>query len=316
MGAGGGKRLAACVGRCEDDPVKMHADQADVTAGVVAGLVASQFPQWRDLPVQAMTSHGTVNALFRLGEQIVLRFPLRPSLDPKLREELAREQENARRIAAHSPVPVPEPLALGEPGPGYPGPWAAYRWIPGGTATPEGAGTSVTFARDLAGFVTALHGMDTGGRRWDGRGRGGPLQDKDEYVRSALGQSGDLTDTAGVAKLWDRCLALPPREGPDVWVHTDLMPGNLLVRDGRLAAVIDVEGVCVGDPAVDLMPAWNLLAGGAREAFRSALAVDGVTWERGRGWAILQAIVALPYYVTTNPVMADTARHTLNAVLE
>jgi aminoglycoside phosphotransferase (APT) family kinase protein len=135
-------------------------------------------------------------------------------------------------------------------------------------------------------------------------------------VRSALAESGHLTGTARIGELWDRCLALPPYEGPDVWVHTDLMPGNLLVRGGRLAAVIDVETAGVGDPAVDLMPAWNLLAGRAREAYRSALGVDGVTWERGRGWAILQAIVALPYYVTTNPVMAATARRTLGAVLE
>lgn len=294
----------------------MHQGQADVTPGVVASLVASQFPQWRDLPVRAVTSHGTVNALFRLGEEIVLRFPLQPSLDPKLRDELTGEQENARRLAASSPVQVPVPLALGEPGEGYGGPWAAYRWIPGDTATPAGAGASVAFARDLAGFVTALRGMDTGGRGWDGRGRGGPLQSKDEYVRSALAESGHLTDTARIAALWDRCLALPPPDGPDVWIHADLMPGNLLVRDGRLAGVIDVETACVGDPAVDLMPVWNLLSGGAREAYRSALAADDVTWERGRGWAILQAIVALPYYVTTNPVMAGTARHTLRAVLE
>jgi aminoglycoside phosphotransferase (APT) family kinase protein len=309
-------RLAAARRRCEDDGVKMHTGQADITAGVVAGLVASQFPQWRGLRVRAVTSHGTVNALFRLGGQIVLRFPLQPSLDPGLRAELVREQENARRIAAHSPVRVPEPVALGEPGEGYPGPWAAYRWIPGDTATPEGAGSSVAFARDLARFVTALHSIGTGGRGWDGRGRGGPLRAKDEYVRSALARSGHLTDTARVAQLWDRCLALPPHGGPDVWIHADLMPGNLLVRRGRLAAVIDVEAVCAGDPAVDLMPAWNLLAGEAREAYRSALAVDEATWERGRGWAILQAIVALPYYVTTNPVMAGTARRTLGAVLE
>jgi aminoglycoside phosphotransferase (APT) family kinase protein len=292
----------------------MHTGQVDVTAGVAARLVARQFPQWRDLPVRAVISHGTVNALFRLGDGLVLRFPLRPSLDPKLRDDLIREQENARRIAAHSPVRVPEPVALGAPGPGYQGPWAVYRWIPGDTATPEGAGSSVTFARELAGFVTALRGMDTGGRGWDGQGRGGPLRDKDRYVRAALAESGHLTDTTRIGELWDRCLALPPYEGPDVWIHTDLMPGNLLVRGGRLAAVIDVETAGVGDPAVDLMPAWNLLAGPAREAYRSALGADGVTWERGRGWAILQAIVALPYYVTTNPVMAGTARHTLRSI--
>lgn len=295
--------------------MKMHADQADITAGVVAALVASQFPQWRDLRVRGVTSHGTVNALFRLGEDFVLRFPLRPSLAAGHRAELVAEQDNARRLAGCLPVPVPEPVAIGEPGEGYAGPWAVYRWIPGQTATTQDAGRSGAFARDLAAFVAALSRMGTGGRAWDGHGRGGPLHEKDQYVRSALAQSTGLTDTGGVARLWQRCLDAPPYEGPGVWIHTDLMPGNLLVRDGRLAAVIDIGEVRVGDPAVDLMPAWNLLDSGARETYRRALGAGGATWERGRGWAILQAIVALPYYVTTNPVMAGTARHTLAAVL-
>jgi aminoglycoside phosphotransferase (APT) family kinase protein len=100
-----------------------------------------------------------------------------------------------------------------------------------------------------------------------------------------------------------------------VWLHADLMPGNLLLRDGRLAAVIDWGAVAVGDPAVDLMPAWNLLPAGARDTYRRSLGVDDATWERGRGWAVVQASMALPYYVDTNPVMAATARHTLAAVL-
>jgi aminoglycoside phosphotransferase (APT) family kinase protein len=307
-------RWPAMAGSGEDDPVRMHADQVDITAGTVAGLVAAQFPQWRDQPVRAVVSHGTVNALFRLGGEIVLRFPLRPS--PGLRDELAREQGNARRVAAHVPVEVPVPLAIGEPGEGYGGPWAAYRWVKGDTASSESVGGSGGFARDLAGFVRALQRMGTGGRGWDGRSRGGPLRGRDADVRDALARSAHLTDTGRIARLWERCLAAPRHDAADVWIHADLMPGNLLVRGGRLAAVIDLESLCLGDPAVDLMPAWNLLDSRAREAYRRELGAGGALWERGRGWAIVQAIVALPYYVDTNPVMAGTARHTLNAVLE
>jgi aminoglycoside phosphotransferase (APT) family kinase protein len=295
--------------------MRMHADQVDITPGTVARLVASQFPRWRELPVRPVTSHGTVNALFRLGNEIVLRFPLRPSLDTGLRDRLSAEQERARRLAAHVPVPVPEPVGFGEPGDGYPGPWTAYRWIPGETASSENIGDPDAFARDLAGFVSALHGMDTAGRTWPGRGRGGPLRLRDESVRHALAESVTLTDTVRLAGIWVRCLEAP-HDAPDVWIHSDLMPGNLLVRDGRLAGVIDVEDVCVGDPAVDLMPAWNLMAPGPRQVYRRALGVSDPTWERGRGWAIVQAIVALPYYVDTNPVMAGTARRTLDAVLD
>lgn len=292
----------------------MHADQVDITTDVVARLIAAQFPHWRELPVRDLASHGTVNALFRLGDEFVLRFPLLPSLDAGLRAELVAEQDAARRIAAHVPVAVPEPVAFGEPGEGYAGPWTAYRWIPGETADARNIGDD--FAGDLAGFVHALRVMDTGGRSWDGRSRGGPLAEADDEVRRALAASTALTDTTGLTRAWNRCLDAPPHDGTDVWIHADLMPGNLIVRDARLAAVIDLEMACVGDPAVDLMPAWNLLTGPAREAYRRALGVDGAAWERGRGWAIVQAIMALPYYVDTNRAMATTARHTLTAVLE
>ncbi|MET8252100.1 aminoglycoside phosphotransferase family protein [Micromonospora sp. NPDC005197] len=294
----------------------MHADQVDVSADVVAALVAEQFPRWRGLPVRPLRSAGTVNALFRLGTEFVLRFPLRPSADPALRDTLRQEQEHAVLLAAHLPIAVPEPLALGAPGDGYPGWWTAYRFIPGETAQPDRIDDPDVFARDLATVVVALHGVDTGGRSWPGFGRGGPLADQDADVRAALAVSGELTDTAALAEVWDRCRDARRDDPVDVWIHADLMPGNLLVRDGRLAAVIDLELVQVGDPAVDLMPAWNLLDPGSRETYRRALGVDDATWERGRGWALAQAINALPYYVDTNPVMADIARHTLRAVLD
>lgn len=294
--------------------MRMHADQVEVAAEVVTALVAAQFPHWRSRPVRPVTSHGTVNALFRLGEDIVLRFPLRPGPDADSREALLREQADARRIAAHVSPAVPEPLAIGEPGEGYPGPWTAYRWIPGDTASADTIGDPDVFARDLAGFVDAMHRMDTGGATWNGLARGGPLHSRDDNVRRALAASVDLTDTAGLTRIWETCLEAP-RDTPDAWNHGDLMPGNLLVRAGRLAAVIDLGAVCVGDPALDLMPAWNLLPPGPRRTYRRALGVDDATWERGRGWALDQAICALPYYVDTNPVMAGTARHTLDALL-
>lgn len=119
-----------------------------------------------------------------------------------------------------------------------------------------------------------------------------------------------------LARIWQDCLEAPTHRGADVWLHADLMPGNLLVREGRLAAVIDLRAVGIGDPAVDLMPAWNLLPASARDTYRHALGADDAMWQRGRGWALAQAIGALAYYVETNPVMADTARHTLDAILD
>jgi aminoglycoside phosphotransferase (APT) family kinase protein len=252
-----------------------------------------------------------VNALFRVGDEVVLRFPLRPDASDDRRAALVRDQDVARRFRAVTPVEVPAPLALGSPGDAYEGWWSAYGWIPGEAAVPS---DDDALAVDLAAVVRAIRGLDTGGAAWDGRSRGGPLATRDSAVRTALAGSVGLTDTEAVEAAWVGCLrAEPPAH--DVWLHADLMPGNLLLRDGRLAAVIDLESACIGDPAVDLMPAWNLFGPRARAAFRAAVAVDDGTWERGRGWAIVQAIVALPYYVETNPAMAETARRTLAAVV-
>lgn len=294
----------------------MHADQAELPVAVVARLAAEQFPQWQDRELHPVASTGTVNALFRLGEDVVLRFPLQPRTDEAMLESLTKEQDNARRIAGATRLEVPEPLGIGRPGEGYAGWWTAYRWIDGATAGDENVHDQVRFAEDLAQLVLALQAMDVAGRSWDGHSRGGPLSTRSAGVRQALAQSTELTDVPALTRVWERCLAAGRGDQPDVWLHGDLMPGNLLVRDGRLAAVIDCETVCVGDPAVDLIPAWNLMTATGRSAYRRALAVDDATWERGRGWAIAQAIVALPYYVDSNPVMASTARRTLVAVLE
>jgi aminoglycoside phosphotransferase (APT) family kinase protein len=298
------------------EPMTMHPGQVDLSADTVAGLVAAQFPAWRGLAVRPVRSTGTVNALFGLGDDLVLRFPLRPSRDPAARAELAAEQDHARWFGGRLPVAVPEPVALGRPGPGYAGPWSVYRWIPGETADGDTVGDWERFARDLAAVVVALRQRPTAGRRWDGTNRGGPLADADAEVRAALVESAPLVDTAALARVWEQCLAAPPADDGQVWLHGDLMPGNLLVRDGRLVAVIDFGLVGIGDPAVDLMPAWNLLPAPTRASFRTGVGADDATWERGRGWALVQAIMALPYYVDTNPALAATARHTLDALLD
>ena len=79
--------------------------------------------------------------------------------------------------------------------------------------------------------------------------------------------------------------------------------------------MIDFGALTVGDPACDLMVAWNLFTAGPRAAFREAMAVDDATWARGRGWALSPALVALPYYRETNPGLAAIARHAIAEVL-
>ncbi|MFE3938977.1 phosphotransferase, partial [Streptomyces goshikiensis] len=126
----------------------------------------------------------------------------------------------------------------------------------------------------------------------------------------------EVVDCDAAAAVWEEALRAPDWDGSPVWLHADLMPGNLLVEAGRLTSVIDFGCAGVGDPACDLFPAWNLLpAGGAREVFREALGVDDATWIRGRARTLSQALIALPYYRRTNQAMAGNARHVIGAVL-
>jgi aminoglycoside phosphotransferase (APT) family kinase protein len=290
----------------------MHEDQLDVADSTVRALVADQFPHWADLPVSPVASHGTVNLLFRLGDELVARLPMQEGDPEAVCAQVAHEVEAARSLLGRVPVPTPEPVATGRPGAGYPLAWSVYRWLPG--ATPGGA-TTEDLGTDLAEFVLAVREVGTGGRTFAGEGRGGRLADHDAYVARGLRSSADLIDTEALAALWSDLRTTDRRE-PDTTTHGDLMPGNLLVRDGRLAAVLDVGGVGPADPALDLMPAWNLLDASSRQAFRERLGADEAMWDRGRGWAFAQAIGCHAYYRDTNPVMSHTAHRTLTALLE
>ncbi|MFG1911833.1 aminoglycoside phosphotransferase family protein [Kribbella sp. NPDC048928] len=293
----------------------MHEGQLDVTVALVEALVQEQFPEWSGLPVRAVPSHGTVNALFRIGGELVARLPILPGEPGVLQQELENEAAAARRLHAMSPYPTPEPVAIGAPAPGYPQPWAVQTWLDGTIAYDADVAGSTGFAEDLARFVLALRAAPTEGRVFTGSWRGGVLTSQDEYVEDGLGRSRGLIDVDALTRLWAE-LRTAPRTEPDAWTHRDLMPGNLLVKDGRLAGVIDVGTFTVSDPAMDLQPAWNLLDPTARAAFRTTLGSDDDEWRRGMGWSFAQAIGCLWYYVETNPVMSRTAHHTLTALLK
>ncbi|MEY9863964.1 aminoglycoside phosphotransferase (APT) family kinase protein [Catenulispora sp. GAS73] len=302
------------------DP-KMHADEADIDAALVGQLLAEQFPQWADLAIRRVESTGTDNAMFRIGGELCVRLPRIDGAVGSLR----REQRWLPRLAARVPLAVPVPLAVGEPSAEYPYPWSVLPWIAGEPATrqrlAEGLIDPVAAAVDLAGFLKSLHAADTAGAPAPVAGRrGSPITGRDETVRAMVAELGDLgapLDAPAVLAAWDRVMATPAWSGAPVWIHADLQGGNLLARDGRLAAVIDFAP-SLGDPAVDLLPAWNLFEGDARAAFRAALGVDDDTWERGRGWALSIALVALPYYTRlgTNPRIVADSWHDIDALLK
>jgi len=294
----------------------MHDDQVEIAVSDVARAVGERLPERADEPVRPVASGGTVVALFRVGTDLVARLPLVPDAGEARRAELESEQRQACRVAPHLSVAVPEPVALCEPVEGYPGWWSLWRWLPGEPLQPDAWVDLDVLGADLATLVREIHGIPTGGRDWDGTGRGGAhLADRDDWVRRSIARSAHLLDTAVVTRVWVEALSAVRFTGQVATIHSDLMPGNLLTRHGRLSAVIDWGPGHVGDPAADLAPAWHLLDGRTRQVWRRDLGVDDDAWSRGRGWALEQAIGALHYYEHTNAAMFTGARRTLRELL-
>jgi aminoglycoside phosphotransferase (APT) family kinase protein len=291
----------------------MHADEIPTDVGLVRRLLAAQFPQWASLSLTPVPSAGTDNAIYRLGDDLAVRLPRIHWATG----QVAKERAWLPKLAPLLPLQLPEQLAIGAPDAGYPYQWAIYRWLPGEHATSAPLIDPQQAARDLAAFILALQQIDPvgGPPAREHNLRGVPLALRDAATRAAIAAMGGLIDTYLATQVWDAALRVPPWEGEPVWFHGDLLPGNLLVVDGRLSAVIDWSGLGVGDPACDLMCAWALFGGESREAFRSALGVDAATWARARGQALSQAVIFVPYYLHTNPVGVASARRMLAALL-
>ncbi|MEU8679028.1 aminoglycoside phosphotransferase family protein [Streptomyces sp. NPDC048560] len=293
---------------------KMHPDEVDTDVALVGRMVAAQFPQWAHLPVLEVRSAGTDNVMYRLGEDMAVRLPR----VPRAAGQVAKEQRWLPRLAPHLPLAVPVPLGLGEPGEEYGLPWSVYGWLEGENLYDSpltGAGEEHA-AVQLGRFVAALRTVDaTGGPAGF---RGGPVSSRDADVRAAIRHLGaDGTVDADLATAaWESALRLPQWEGGPVWLHGDLLPGNLLARGGRLTAVIDFGGLGTGDPACDTMSAWAVLSAGSRGLFREAVEVDDATWARGRSWALVFGLTAYSYYRVTNPVLAAVALRSTGEALD
>lgn len=296
---------------------KMHEDELDLDEGLVARLVAEQFPRWAGLPVSRVPSSGTDHAMFRLGQALVVRLPR----TPWAARSLEAEARWPALLAPHLPVTVPVPLEVGEPAGEYPLNWAVHRWLPGRNPVVGRVVEPARLARELGEFVAALRAVAPHPQA-PRAGRGVPLADRDADTRDAvralaqLPPGAEALDLDTVREVWAEAVALPGYAGPDRWLHGDISPGNVLVGDdGRLSAVIDFGGIGVGDPTVELIVAWNLLPAAVRGAFREVLGVDDVTWARGRAWALSVALIQLPYYRLSNPALAANSRHVIAEVL-
>lgn len=285
-------------------------DRAAITPALASELVAAQFPHWAHLPVTPVECDGWDNTTFRLGDEMSVRLP-------SAAEYVAQVDKEHRWLpvlAGHVPVAIPEPLAKGTPGSGYPWPWSVYRWLPGEPATEERIADLRAFAIQLAEVLTALHTVAAAGGPVPGSHnffRGGPVGTYDAQTRTAIAALEDDVDAVAATRVWEAAL-LASWHGPPVWVHGDVAAGNLLVEDGTLSAIIDFGCAAVGDPACDVAIAWTLFSGDSREAFRTRLDVDERTWARGRGWALWKALITIADPASAG---ASDARRVIAAVL-
>lgn len=261
----------------------------DIDASLVRRLIAEQFPQWAGLAVGTVEVQGWDNRTFRLGTEMSVRLPSHDRYVP----QVEKEHEWLPKLAPHLPLPIPAPLAKGVPSDAFPRPWSVYRWIDGDVARYKRIDDPTRLALDLAGFLSALYAVDTSGGPPPGAhsfNRGGPLANFDEQTRGAIESLRGTTDTGAATDVWDAALEASWRNDP-VWVHGDVAVTNLLLRDGRLSAVIDFGCSAVGDPACDMVIAWTLFAGESRRALMDAMPIDDATWARGRGWALWKGVL-------------------------
>jgi aminoglycoside phosphotransferase (APT) family kinase protein len=295
-----------------DENAADEIDRSAIDRDLARRLVAAQFPQWAHLPVTTVAVEGWDNKTFRLGDEMTVRLPT----GPWYAEQVAKEQRFLPLLAPQLPLPIPVPVGRGEPALGYPFPWSVYGWLAGEVAAPDRIDDLARLAVDLAGFLTALRHVDPSGGPAPGRHnffRGGPLTTYDDETRQAIDALGPRVDRAAVTEVWETALAATWRGRP-VWFHGDVAAGNLLVRDGRLAAVIDFGTSGVGDPSCDTAVAWTLLSGASRAAFVEAYDADVATWARGRGWTLWKALITMAPHADGDPA-GDLARQVLHQVL-
>jgi len=284
-----------------------------IDAALVARLLRSQLPQWADLPITPVMPGGWDHRSFRLGDDLIVRLPSAAAYAA----QVEKEHRWLPVLAPRLPLTIPEPVALGEPGQGYPWHWAVRRWIEGDAATQAGVNDHSRFAQGIGSFLAAMHRIDSLDGPTPGPGnffRGGRLATYDGEARQGIRALEDKIDASAALRAWEGALATEWPRKP-VWIHGDMSAGNLLLRDGRLGAVIDFGLMAVGDPACDLAIAWSFLTAETRPVLRSALQIDGATWERGRGWALWKASIVAAGIARTNSVEQAQARRTIAEIM-
>lgn len=287
---------------------KMHDDEIPIDVALVRRLLADQFPHLAHRKLSILNSTGTVNAICRLDDSLYVRLPRKASWSSGIVDELTWLPQ----LAPHLTLDIPNQYAKGEPTDWFPHTWAIYHWLEGESYETTLVRDELEAASDLANFVKEIRFIPTDGAPTVWRK---PLADLDEWIHKSIEACVGIINVDAAQNVWDMAVQSEPWDGQAVWMHGDLLKGNLLVKEGRLSAVIDFGLACAGDPAADIIPAWALFGAEARAVYRHALAVDDATWLRARAYALYQAIMIIPYYRESNPKFVEMAVKTVREVL-
>ena len=290
-----------------------HSDKIHINSTLAQQLIATQFPQLADLPIKPVEPGGWDNRTFRLGEHMNIRLPSAAQYASKIE----KEYHWLPKLAPLLPLTIPTPLAVGRPTEEYPFPWSIYQWIDGETASINNIADSSQCAIDLATFLIALQHIDSTGGPIAGQHnfyRGGNLKIYNTETQLAIKKLKNQYDTNVVQKIWNKAIN-SQWNNPPVWIHGDISPANLLVKNGKLIAVIDFGGLGIGDPACDLAIAWTFFNKKDRNTFRTTLAVDNATWERARGWALWKALIIVAQLPGTNPLEIEKSQQIIDEII-
>ncbi|MBM7690828.1 aminoglycoside phosphotransferase (APT) family kinase protein [Peribacillus deserti] len=286
----------------------------NINVDLVVRLIKEQFPQWADLEISPVKFSGNDNRTFHLGDHMSVRLPSAACYAA----QVEKEQKWLPILANQLSLPISIPLAKGDPSDEYPWAWSINKWLEGETVSPGNINDINQFARDLGIFLIELQSIDASGGPLAGEHnfyRGGPLSIYDEESREAIENNKDIFNEHLLKEIWELALDSNWNSNP-VWVHGDIAPGNLLVKDGILCAVIDFGILGVGDPSCDAAMAWTFFDDNSRKIFKSVLKMDEETWNRARGWALWKALITYNGNKNSNKAIAEESYKIIKIIVD
>ncbi|MFJ8455274.1 aminoglycoside phosphotransferase family protein [Bacillus paramycoides] len=285
-----------------------------INVSLVEKLIQEQFPEWEHLEIKPVKFSGHDNRTFHLGKQMSVRLPSDAAYVP----QVEKENKWLPILSKEITLPISSPIAKGNPSAEYPWPWSINKWIEGETVTKENVHNLNEFATDLGSFLVELQSIDASNGPKAGAHnfyRGGLISVYDEEARVAIENNKDVFDETLLKHLWDLALRSTWERTP-VWVHGDIAPGNLLIKDGKLCAVIDFGILGVGDPACDAAMAWTFFDKNSRNVFKEVLCMDEETWNRARGWALWKALITYDANRDSNEKVAEETYRVIQVIVD